>query len=217
MFNFFSVPGSAPTSVNVIRKTFNMINLHWTALDSTDADGYVIYVTNDTDTVQRVQVEGSSNNVFAVTGLKGGTTYSITVRAYQQLVGPPSNTITVQTLPSIATMPFNIFYYINFIFLVILVSSIIHLSTSIHCLTPSFIDPLTDVSWLVNGMMKNNTLYTLTDSLTYNNTLLVYPDPLEETINVTCTAMIGGINYSQLVMLHRMIKIYSTIHLIIFF
>ena len=56
-------------------------------------------------------------------------------------------------------------------------------------------------------MMKNNTLYTLTDSLTYNNTLLVHPDPLEETINVTCTAMIGGINYSQSVMLHRMMKI----------
>ena len=56
-------------------------------------------------------------------------------------------------------------------------------------------------------MMKNNTLYTLTYSLTYNNTLLVYPDPLEETINVTCTAMIGGINYSQSVTLDRMIII----------
>ena len=87
------------------------------------------------------------------------------------------------------------------------VSSIIQISTSIHCLTPSGLDPLTDVSWLVNGVMKNNTLYTSTDSLTYNNTLLVYPDPLEETINVTCTAMIGGINYSQSVTLDRMIII----------
>ena len=53
-------------------------------------------------------------------------------------------------------------------------------------------------------MMKNNTMYTSTDSLIYNNTLLVYPDSLEETINVTCTAMIRGINYSQSEMLHRM-------------
>ena len=93
------------------------------------------------------------------------------------------------------------------LFLVIIVSSLIQLSTSIHCLTPSVIDPLTDVSWLVNGMMKNNTLYTSTDSLTYNNTLLVYPDPLEKTINVTCSAMIGGINYSQSEILYRMIVI----------
>ena len=56
-------------------------------------------------------------------------------------------------------------------------------------------------------MMKNNTLYTLTDSLTYNNTLLVYPDPLEEKINVTCTAMIRGISYSQSVTLDGMIII----------
>ena len=52
--------------------------------------------------MQRVQVEGSSNTGITLNGLKGGTTYSITVRAYQQLVGPPSSTITVQTLPSIA-------------------------------------------------------------------------------------------------------------------
>ena len=61
-------------------------------------------------------------------------------------------------------------------------------------------------------MMKNNTLYTSTDSLTYNNTLIVYPDPLEETINVTCTAMIGVISYdSHSVTLHRMITSKLTI------
>ena len=185
-------------------RSAHSITVSWTALDSSDAVGYVVYVTNDTNTVQRVQVEGSDNNVFAVTGLQGGTTYSVTVRAYQQLVGPPSNTITVQTLPSIATKLVHNNYLLLFLyFLVILVSSIIQLSTSIHCLTPSDIDPLTDVTWLVNGMMKNNTMYTTTDSLIYNNTLLVYPDSLEETINVTCTAMIRGINYSQSEMLNR--------------
>ena len=84
-------------------RSAHSITVSWTALDSSVAFGYVVYVTNDTNTVQRVQVEGSNNTVFAVTGLQGGTTYSVTVRAYQQLVGPPSNTITVQTLPSIAT------------------------------------------------------------------------------------------------------------------
>uniref|UniRef100_A0A1X7T4D2 Fibronectin type-III domain-containing protein n=1 Tax=Amphimedon queenslandica TaxID=400682 RepID=A0A1X7T4D2_AMPQE len=49
-------------------------------------DMSVVNVTSDTDTVQTVQVEGSSNNTITLNGLRGGTTYSITVRAYQQLL-----------------------------------------------------------------------------------------------------------------------------------
>ena len=41
--------------------------------------------------------------------------------------------------------------------------------------------------------------------LTYNNTLLVYPDPLGVSVNVTCIAMNGGVNYSQSVKLNGMI------------
>uniref|UniRef100_A0A1X7U770 Fibronectin type-III domain-containing protein n=1 Tax=Amphimedon queenslandica TaxID=400682 RepID=A0A1X7U770_AMPQE len=45
-------------------------------------------------------------------------------------------------------------------------------------------------------------MYTSIDVLTYNNTLLVYPDPLGVSVNVTCIAMIEGVNYSQSVILH---------------
>ena len=45
--------------------------------------------------MQTVQVEGSSNNTLTLNGLRRGTTYNITVRAYQQLLGPASNTISV--------------------------------------------------------------------------------------------------------------------------
>ena len=48
-------------------------------------------------------------------------------------------------------------------------------------------------------------MYTSIDVLTYNNTLLVYPDPLGVSVNVTCIAMIGGVNYSQSVILHGMV------------
>ena len=46
--------------------------------------------------MQTVQVEGSSNNTITLNGLRELTTYSITVRAYQQLLGPAS-TISVFT------------------------------------------------------------------------------------------------------------------------
>ena len=101
------VPTTAPSSLTEVNKTATTITVRWTALDSSDADGYVVNVTSDTDTVQTVQVEGSSNNTITLNGLNKDTTYSITVRAYQRLLGPAS-TISVQTLSGIATAPFNV-------------------------------------------------------------------------------------------------------------
>ena len=47
--------------------------------------------------MQTVQVEESSNNTITLNGLRVLTTYSITVRAYQQLLGPASSAISVFT------------------------------------------------------------------------------------------------------------------------
>ena len=103
--NTILVPATAPSSLTEVSKTATTITVSWTALDSSNADGYVVNVTSDTDTVQTVQVEGSSNNTITLYGLIGGTTYNITVRAYQQLLGPASSAISVQTfdLPGIST------------------------------------------------------------------------------------------------------------------
>ena len=89
-----------------------------------------------------------------------------------------------------------------------LVASITQLNNTqygIDCLTTTDINSSTDVYWLVNGVMKNNSMYTSIDVVTYNNTLLVYPDPLGVSVNVTCIAMNGGVYYSQSVILHGMI------------
>uniref|UniRef100_A0A1X7SF28 Ig-like domain-containing protein n=1 Tax=Amphimedon queenslandica TaxID=400682 RepID=A0A1X7SF28_AMPQE len=89
-----------------------------------------------------------------------------------------------------------------------LVSSITQLNNTqyrIDCLTTTDINPSTDVYWLVNGVMKSKSNYSSIDVYTYNNTLLVYPDPLGVSVNVTCIAMIGGVNYSQSVILHGMV------------
>ena len=99
----------------MVNKTATTITVNWTALDSSDADGYVVNVTSDTDTVQTtVQVEGSSNSTITLNGLSVETTYNITVRAYQQLLGPASSTISVQTLPGITTAPVNVTLLVYF-------------------------------------------------------------------------------------------------------
>ena len=75
----------------------------------------------------------------------------------------------------------------------------------IDCITTT-VNATTDVYWLVNGVMKYNSTYTLIDSdlLIYNNTLLVYPDPLGVSVNVTCIAIYKGVNYSDSVILQGM-------------
>ena len=75
--------------------TATTITVKWTEFDSSDANGYVVNVTSDKDTVHTVKVEGSRNSTITLNGLRGGTTYNITVRAYQQLLGPVSDVISV--------------------------------------------------------------------------------------------------------------------------
>ena len=178
--------------------TITTIAVNCTSSDPSDADGYVVNVTSDTDPMQRTrEVERGSQNTTTLKGLRGGTTYNITVRAYQQLLGPGSNTISVQTLPVIS--------FINWT----LVSSITELYDTqyrIDCHTTNDTNSTTDVHWLVNGVMRNRSMVTSIDAFTNNNTLLVYPDPLGVSVNVTCIAMNGGINYSDTVMLQGMVK-----------
>ena len=90
------VPATAP-SLTEVNKTATTITVNRTALDSSDADGYVVNVTSDTDTVMIAQVEGSSNNTATLNGLNihVEAIYSITVRAYQQLLGPATSVFTL--------------------------------------------------------------------------------------------------------------------------
>ena len=101
-----------------------------------------------------------------------------------------------------------------------LVSSITQLNNTqyrIDCLTTAVITSSTDVHWLVNGVMKSNSMYESTDDDLTNNTLLVYPDPLGVSVTVTCKATVGRDTYDKYVTLNRMIVIQSIIHLYIVF
>ena len=97
---FLLVPGFIPSSLIMVNVTATTITVSWTP-DPSDADGYVVNVTSDTNTVTQ-QVKGGSQNTTTLERLRGGTTYNITVRAYQQLLGPASSPISVQTLPGIS-------------------------------------------------------------------------------------------------------------------
>ena len=94
-FVILSAPGFTPTLI-LVNKTATTISVSWTPVPS-DADGYVVNATSDTHTVAQ-QVKGGSQNVMTLEELIPETTYNITIRAYQDILGPASNTTSVQTL-----------------------------------------------------------------------------------------------------------------------
>ena len=71
----------------------------------------------------------------------------------------------------------------------------------IDCLTTTDINPSTDVYWLVNGAVKNNTMYA---NFSNKSTIYVSIGPMGVPVNVTCIAMNRGVNYSQSVVLYGM-------------
>ena len=102
----FLAPSSTPSNLSVTSGTISTISLSWNALGSIDADGYVVNVTKGTNIIQTVQIEGGNSNRTTLKDLVSGTIYNITIRAYQQLLGPASSAILGQTLPGKSTVIF---------------------------------------------------------------------------------------------------------------
>ena len=61
--------------------------------DTSDADGYVVYYNDIAKLVGEGDVKETTLN-----GLIPGTSYSIRVRAYQDILGPPSTTLNAATV-----------------------------------------------------------------------------------------------------------------------
>ena len=68
------------------------VTVNWT-YDTNDADGYVVYYNNNVS-----KVEGGDVKETTLDGLIPVTSYSITVRAYQDILGPPSTPLGIIAL-----------------------------------------------------------------------------------------------------------------------
>ena len=88
------VPSFAPTNLTVLHKNATSITISWTAVDATDADGYVVYYGSSSVDV------GNVNEYTITEDIQPDTEYTISVRAYQDFLGAASKTTTVTTQPS---------------------------------------------------------------------------------------------------------------------
>ena len=62
-----------------------------------DADGYVIYYASGSGPGMSVKVMGGSVNQHTIEDLTPATLYTISIRAYQDILGPVNETIVVMT------------------------------------------------------------------------------------------------------------------------
>jgi hypothetical protein len=88
-----TTPPSAPTGLNVLSTTSSSVSLAWTAsTDNLQVAGYDVYRGS-------TQVATSPGTVAMVTGLTAATSYSFTVRAYDEVgnLSAASNTVTATT------------------------------------------------------------------------------------------------------------------------
>ena len=67
-------------------------------MDAADADGYVVYYNTCTESTSAVDVGNVTQ--YTLGGLVPHRSYTITVRAYQDLLGPASAPLEVATLNS---------------------------------------------------------------------------------------------------------------------
>ena len=91
---FITAPNFTPTNLTVLHKNATSITISWTAVNATtDADGYVIYF-EQLCTTNITAVDVGNTTQYTLSGVIPGYTYSITVRAYQDLLGPESDVIS---------------------------------------------------------------------------------------------------------------------------
>ena len=88
---YIVAPSSSPTDLIVVSTTTTSITVNWT-YNTSDADGYVVYYNGTAKLV-----EGGDMKETTLDGLIPGTSYFITVRAYQDILGPSSTTLNTTT------------------------------------------------------------------------------------------------------------------------
>ena len=88
----FLAPSSSPTDTTVVSTNTTSITVNWMYVDTHDADGYIVYYNG----TAKVVVGGDVKETI-LDGLIPGTSYSITVRAYQDILGPPSTSLSAAT------------------------------------------------------------------------------------------------------------------------
>ena len=106
-----TAPNFIPFDLTLFSTSSTTVTLNWTVpTTSPDADGYVLYCTmasgNGPGMAQKVV--GGDVTECTLEGLTPNTLYTISIRAYQDILGPASGQIAVMTNASEGALLFKI-------------------------------------------------------------------------------------------------------------
>ena len=178
-------------------------------MNAADADGYVVYYT--TSTVSTSAVDVGNVTQYTLGGLVPHQNYTITVRAYQDLLGPASEpleiaselVIAVAAVVLLAIMKLSAMF-LSFIAVLIksLTWTLVLERTSlvvqyrVDCVTQ--LAAPDQVQWTINGVtVVNNTTHTVSHQAvsnsteTFNNTLTVTGEELQNQ-RIACDVVNNG-------------------------
>ena len=93
-----TAPNFNPSGLTLVSTSPTSITITWTVPStSPDADGYVLYYASGSGPDMSVKIVGGSVSEHTIEGLTPDTTYTISIRAYQDILGPASETVIVMT------------------------------------------------------------------------------------------------------------------------
>ena len=98
MLFFVTAPNFIPSNLTSISTSSTNVTLSWTVpATAPDADGYVIYYRATSGPEMSEKIVGGDISDYTLEGLTPGTQYTISIRAYQDILGPASTQIDVMT------------------------------------------------------------------------------------------------------------------------
>jgi hypothetical protein len=171
-------------SIEVIKVTAHTVTIAWESVGSLVADGYVVNITaingSNTTTEEMVHfIEGCNEDTTIIYGLARETIYDITIRAYQDILGPASEPVRIETLSSAISL-------VNWT-QVSPMTNLQYTEYRIDCITVDF-DPSESVIFFINGRPVDGlSSYSNDNGMTFINTIFITPDPLGVSTNVTCS------------------------------
>ena len=209
-----AAPKFTPTNLRILHKNATGVTISWTA---SDADGYIVNITllSSAHTNNPTLVDVGNVTQYTLQ-LSNGTTFQLTVRAYQDLLGPASSPINITGTTIASGELFNdypLYIIANCISLCINFPVIFQLNWSLlsDCTSPvvkyrvyctaAYVKP-DHIIWRMNGTIVVNSSSTtisrqLLDAVTdnYTNILTVTGDHRTQTIS--CAVKSGTVTYNK--------------------
>ena len=97
-FMLHAAPNFIPSELSLVSTSSTSMTVKWSAPSTPpDADGYIIYYASGSGQAMSVKVMGGSVDEHTLEDLTPNTSYTISIRAYQDILGPASDAIIVMT------------------------------------------------------------------------------------------------------------------------